>query len=240
MCRLSKEIFRNTSLSSVILPYYSDPLSARKMMLRLSKGSRSIWTENNSQWSHLLTNLRTSVEISSSRTALKHVKYLAKISPFVELGFSINFRTPEDIKFVKSLSRLIKKKSLSKFKVYLRYPGNKNDDWESEDAIKSVLSIINFISEFNKQYEIEILGKKVQVIELPDWIIFTSKAIFGENQWIVSQQSARFARLLGEYNQIWKEIGVGDLEIINKIKSPKEIKHFIFCMDEENYIVNLY
>ena len=97
------------------------------------------------------------------------------------------------------------------------------------------MSIINLISEFNKQYEIEILGKKVQVIELPDWIIFTSEAIFGENQWIVCQESARFARLLGEYNQIWKELGVGDLdlEIINKIKSPKEIKHFIFCMDEE-------
>ena len=119
----------------------------------------------------------------------------------------------------------------------MSYPENKNNEWESEAKIKSVMSIINLIPEVCEKYEINIVGKRIQVTELPDWIKFRGEAIFGENQWIISQESARFARLLGEYNQIWKEIGVGDLdlEIINEIKSPDDIKVFKFYMDEENF-----
>ena len=246
MSRLSKEIFRNTSLSSVILPYYSNPLSARKMMLKLCKGSRSIWTENDSQWSHLLTNLRTSVNILSCRTAINHVNYLAKISPFVELGFSINFGTPEDIKFVEELSSLIEDKSLSKFKVNMILPLNKNSGWESEATVNLILSIVNLISETNKQFEVNIGGRNIKITELPDWIKLIRENIFGESQWIVNQSQSRFFRLLGEYTQVWEEIGVGELdsEIINKIKSPDEINHFIYSItpkgSERGTILNLH
>ena len=186
----------------------------------------------------MLTNLRTNVEILSCRTAIKHVNYLAKISPFVELDFSIDFGIPEDIKFIKKLSRQIENKSLSKFRVYIDNPSSNEHNWESEATIKSVLSIINLVSEFNKQYEIEILGKKVQVIELPNWIKLTSESIFGENQWIVRKKFGRFSRLLGEYTQIWKELGIGelDLNIFNWFKSPIDI--FFFIIELEHKIHN--
>ena len=122
MSRISKEIFRKASLSSVILPYYSSPLSAQKTMLKLCKGSRSIWLENNSQWSNLLTHLRTKIRISWNKTANKHAKYLAKIVPFVELDFSIDLETPADRGFIANLASLIENKSLSKFKVNLINP----------------------------------------------------------------------------------------------------------------------
>ena len=226
MSRISKEIFRKTALSSVVLPYYSNPLSARKMMLKLWKGSRSIWLENNSQWSNFLTHFRTKIRISWSKTASKHAKYLAKITPFIELDFWINFETSEDISFIKNLMSLIENKSLNKFKVCISYPTNIQNKWESEEAIKLVLSIVNIISGISEQYEIDIIGKRIQVTELPDWIKLKTNAIFGENQWIVSgDNTIRFVKLLGEYTQIWKDFGVGDLDssIINKIKSPKNI-----------------
>ena len=188
----------------------------------------------------MLTHLRTSIDIPRCETAIKHVNYLAKISPFVELGFPINFDTPEDIKFIKKLSRLIDNKSLSKFKVNMRYTWNKNNDWESEDAIKLVLSIVNLISEIYKQYEVNIGGRNIQVIEIPEWITLKTGSIFGENQWIVCQKSARVARLLDDYTQIWEELGVGDLDskIMNETKSPDDIYWLIWNLD--NYPENWY
>ena len=126
--------------------------------------------------------------------------------------------------------------SLNKFKVLIRYPIIKIKKWESGDAIKSVLHIVNLISGFCRQYEIDIFGKKIQVTELPDWITLKSGAIFGENQWIVSDETTRFARLLGEYTHIWKELGVGDLDssIIHKIKSQLNIYNTISTLRENN------
>ena len=108
--------------------------------------------------------------------------------------------------------------------------------WESESKIKLVLSVLNHISEFCKQYEIDIVGNKIQVTELPDGITLEDEAIFGKNQWIVSGDKARFARLLGEYTQIWKEVGVGDLDsrIIYKIKSKQDIYETINILQRSN------
>ena len=229
MSRISKEIFRKIPLSSVILPYYSNPMSARKMMLKLCKGSRSVWLKNNSQWSNLLTHLRTKTEIQCNKNARKHVKYLAKIAPFVELHFSIYHYNKKDVTFVKNLVNLIENKSLKKFKVKISDNDRYISNWEFEDDIKSILYLIGLISEIDEQYEINIAGKKIQVTELPDFITLENKAIFGENKWIVCGDAARFVRLLGEYTQICKELGVGDLDssILRKIKSPDRIYEFI-------------
>ena len=247
MSRISKEIFRQIPLSSVILPYYSNPLSARKMMLKLCKGSRSIWLESNSQWSNFLTRLRTKIKISWSQTANNHVKYLAKIAPFVELCFSINFKKTEDLTFIKNLASEIENKSLNRFKFYIIDKVFIDREWHfgdriksvltnSEDLIKSVLTLVNLFSGFGRQYEIDFVGKKIQVTELPDWIKLRCGAILGENQWIVSDNSIRFARLLGEYTQIWKEFGVEDWDssIIDKIKSKEDIYRYLFYLQRRN------
>ena len=236
MSRISKEIFRQIPLSSVILPYYSNPLSARKMMLKLCKGSRSIWLESNSQWSNFLTRLRTKIKISWSQTANNHVKYLAKIAPFVELCFSINFKKPEDLTFIKNLASEIENKSLNRFKVDIVDTESIYKKWNSEDLIKSVLTLVNLFSGFGRQYEIDFVGKKIQVTELPDWIELWCGAILGENQWIVSDYSIRFARLLGEYTQIWKEFGVEDWDssIIDKIKSKEDIYSYLLYLSNSN------
>ena len=237
MSRISKEIFRQIPLSSVILPYYSNPLSARKMMLKLCKGSRSIWLESNSQWSNFLTRLRTKIKISWSQTANNHVKYLAKIAPFVELCFSINFKKPEDLTFIKNLASRIENKSLNRFKFYIIDTVFIYWKWNSEDLIKSVLTLVNLFSEFGRQYKIDFVGKKIQVTELPDWIKLRCGAILGENQWIVSDYSIRFARLLGEYTQIWKEFGVEDWDssIIDKIKSKEDIYSYLSYLRRSNH-----
>ena len=225
MSRISKEIFRKIPLSSVILPYYSNPMSARKMMLKLCKGSRSVWLKNNSQWSNLLTHLRTQIQIQWNWIYYKHVKYLAKIAPFIELHFSIGYYNKKDRMFVKNLVNLIENKSLKKFKVKICYNNMQIDNWESKYKIKSILYLIGLISEIDEQYEINIAGKKIQVTELSDFINLESEAIYGENHWIVSGDAARFVRLFGEYTQICKELGVKDLDssIIRKIKSPDDI-----------------
>ena len=104
------------------------------------------------------------------------------------------------------------------------------DNWESKYKIKSILYLIGLISEIDEQYEIDIAGKKIQVTELSDFITLETEAIYGENHWIVSGDAARFTRLLGEYTQICKELGVGDLDssIIRKIKSPDDIYEYYF------------
>ena len=120
------------------------------------------------------------------------------------------------------------------------------DNWESEDSVKLILSLVNLIPEFAQQYEIDIVGKKIQVIEEPRRIYLLGKSIFGENQWIVCSEIARFTRLLKEYTQIWKELGVRDLDlrIIKKIKSPKDIQRIIDTLNwnEQRYsnILNFY
>ena len=52
----------------------------------------------------------------------------------------------------------------------------------------------------------------------------------------ISGDKARFARLLGEYTQIWKELGVGNLNsrIIYKIKSKQDIYETINILQRSN------
>ena len=125
-------------------------------------------------------------------------------------------------------------------------PLNKNSGWESEATVNLILSIVNLISETNKQFEVNIGGRNIKITELPNWIKLIRENIFGESQWIVNQSQSRFFRLLGEYTQVWEEIGVGDLdlEIISKIKSPDEINHFIYSItpkgSERGTILNLH
>ena len=128
-------------------------------------------------------------------------------------------------------------KSLNKFKGRINYQVNKENKWESEEAINLVLFIVNLISGISEQYEIDIIGKRIQVTELKDCITLKTEAIFGENQWIVSGDVARFARLLSEYTQIWEELGEGDLDlrIISKIKSPDDIHNIMYTLRINNY-----
>ena len=119
----------------------------------------------------------------------------------------------------------------------MSYPINYESKWESEDAIKLVLSFLNLISGLGEQYEINIIGKRIQVTELPDWIELQTDSIFGENQWIVGDDKIRLARLLGEYTHIWKEFGVGDLDssIINKIESQRDFYKTIRTIWKNSY-----
>ena len=64
------------------------------------------------------------------------------------------------------------------------------------------MSFVNLIPEFAEQYEINIAGKKIQVIEQPSRIYLFGKSILSENKWIVCSKIARFTRLLKEYIQI--------------------------------------
>ena len=129
---------------------------------------------------------------------------------------------------------LIENKSLNKFSIFISTGKEYWNNWESEDSVNLIMSIINLIPEFAEQYEIDIAGKKIQVIELSHWINLFEKSIFGENKWIVCSKIARFTRLLKEYTQIWKELGVRDLDlrIINEIKSPKDINKIIGTLDK--------
>ena len=48
--RISKEIFKMQSITSVILPYFSTPDVCENFMTQFNKKSKQLWIDNRSKW----------------------------------------------------------------------------------------------------------------------------------------------------------------------------------------------